>query len=113
MDQTKPTAKGFTVKLGHPVLIFFWSAWMLLLGMARHALASIACYCGLRIRNMRGHDCRSRDGRRICLVHADSLVTWEMPRPEPSLSRMEPKHSNQPSTLQNLPAASGLALSLV
>jgi hypothetical protein len=30
MDKQKTTARGFTVKLGHPVLILFWSVWMLL-----------------------------------------------------------------------------------
>ena len=34
MDKQKPNVGGFTVKLGHPVLIFFWSTWMLLLGCA-------------------------------------------------------------------------------
>lgn len=29
-----PTPASYTIKLGHPVLIFFWSFWMVLLGVA-------------------------------------------------------------------------------
>jgi hypothetical protein len=32
MDKPKPTAESFTVKPGHPMLIFLCSVWMLLLG---------------------------------------------------------------------------------
>lgn len=32
MTKTRSTPTSFTVRLGHPVLIFFWSVWMLLLG---------------------------------------------------------------------------------
>lgn len=30
---TRPTPASFTVRLGHPVFIFFWSLWMVLLGL--------------------------------------------------------------------------------
>ena len=32
MTKARPTTASFTVRLGHPVFIFFWSIWMLLLG---------------------------------------------------------------------------------
>lgn len=30
---TRPTPASFTVRLGHPLLILFWSFWMVLLGV--------------------------------------------------------------------------------
>ena len=30
---TRPTPASFTVRLGHPLLILFWSVWMVLLGV--------------------------------------------------------------------------------
>lgn len=33
MTTARPTPASFTVRLGHPVLIFFWSVWMVLLGV--------------------------------------------------------------------------------
>lgn len=32
MTESRPTPASFTVRLGHPVFIAFWSFWMVLLG---------------------------------------------------------------------------------
>ena len=80
MNKQELTAGSFTIKLGHPVLIFLWSAWMLLLGCAigmhwhrSHTVAvcvSIACAVLIVVHEMISW---------ICLVHNDSLVAWEVP----------------------------------
>jgi len=33
MNNAKSTPESFTVRLGHPVFIFFWSVWMVVLGV--------------------------------------------------------------------------------
>lgn len=50
MANSRPAAESFTVMLGHPVLVFLWSAWMLLLGctigMHCHRSHTVtACVC--------------------------------------------------------------------
>jgi hypothetical protein len=33
MNKARPNPESFTVRLGHPVFIFFWSVWMVVLGV--------------------------------------------------------------------------------
>ena len=45
MNKARLTPWCFTVRLGHPVFIFFWSVWMEALGVVLgvHASSSLAC----------------------------------------------------------------------
>ena len=65
----------------------------------RDALASITHSRRLRLHGMRDDDRRSRDDRRIRLVHPDSLVDWEVSRPEESLNRMSPDDGSNEVTM--------------
>ena len=62
MTKAKPTPASFTVRLGHPLLILFWSVWMILLGVIlgvyfhpSHGVAvgiSIACAAMILVHEM-------------------------------------------------------------
>ena len=62
MAKARPTPASFTVRLGHPLLILFWSVWMILLGVIlgvyfhpSHGVAvgiSIACAAMILVHEM-------------------------------------------------------------
>jgi galactitol-specific phosphotransferase system IIC component len=51
MTKASPTPASFTVRLGHPVYIFFWSVWMVLLGciIGMHLHSSFRAAVGISI----------------------------------------------------------------
>ena len=51
MNNAKSTPESFTVRLGHPVFIFFWSVWMVVLGVVLgvHLHPSHAAALGISI----------------------------------------------------------------
>lgn len=57
MTKALPTPTSFTVRLGYPIIIFFWGVWMVLLGLllgvylhpSRRAAVGISIACAAMI----------------------------------------------------------------